>query len=316
MRILFVGSGAFALPTLDWLKSSEHEIAAVVTQPARPSGRGKRVARTPVGAVAEDAGLKVISPENINDPAVVEELRSFNAVVAVTIAFGQLLKPPVLAALPGGFINLHASLLPKYRGAAPINWAIIGGEEKTGVTVFRIDRRMDAGPILTSRWTYIKPEETASELHDRLAGIGVDAMKAALPMFEDGADPPGEPQDDAAATRAPKLSKADGAIDFSQPAGDVARRILGLWSWPAASARFEADDGRWENVQLARARVAETDEVPDIEPGELDDRRYVAAGGGFVEILEIKPASGKVMTWREYVNGRHVSAGDRFVTAE
>ncbi|RJP36382.1 MAG: methionyl-tRNA formyltransferase [Phycisphaerales bacterium] len=311
MRILFVGSGAFALPTLEWLMAGDHEIAAVVTQPARPSGRGRRVVRTPVGAVAQDAGLHVISPENVNDPSVIDELRSFQAVVAVTIAFGQLLRPPVLAALPGGFINLHASLLPKYRGAAPINWAILCGEERTGVTVFRIDRRMDAGPILTSRWTLIKPEETASELHDRLAAIGVDAVRAALLLFEGGADPPGHPQDDTAATRAPKLSKADGAVDFSRPAGEVACRIRGLWSWPAASARFEASDGRWENVQLARARVAETDEVPDIPAGKLDDRLYVAAGGGFVELLEIKPASGKVMTWREYVNGRHVRAGDR-----
>jgi len=316
MKILFLASGAFALPTLRRLVGGEHEIATVVTQPSRPKGRGRKAGRTPVGAVAQDAGLSVLEVRDVNNPALVEQLRAHRATLGLVIAFGQKLGPDLLGSVPVGFINLHASLLPKYRGAAPINWAILRGEEKTGVTVFRINERMDAGAILTTRWTYIKPEETAEELHDRLAAVGVDAVDAALELFAGGNIPEGEPQDESQATRAPKLSKADGLIDFTRPAGEVVNHILGMWSWPGAAARYESADGRWEVVQLARVRLAESDEVPDIPPGQIDERRYVAAGGGYIEILELKPASGKLMSWREYVNGRHVKAGDRFVTPE
>lgn len=314
MRVLFLASGAFALPTLRWLLGSDHQIAAVVTQPPRPKGRGRQAGRTPVGAVAQDEGLPVLTADEVNTPDFVGQLRAYQATLGLVIAFGQKLGPDLLGALPGGFINLHASLLPKYRGAAPINWAIIRGEERTGVTVFRIIERMDAGAILCSRWTYIKQDETAEELHDRLAAVGVDAVDSALQLFAEGNIPPGEPQDDSLATRAPKLSKADGVIDFARPAHDVVQHVLGMWSWPGVATRFESTDGRWENVQLARVRLVETDEAPDIPPGQIDERRYVAAQGEFIEILELKPASGKLMSWREYVNGRHVQAGDRFVT--
>ncbi len=312
MRIVFLASGAFAQPTLRWLAQSPHEIALVVTQPAKGSGRGQHLTRTPVRAMADEFGLETLEAENVNAPEVITRLRSLEARVGMVIAFGQKLGPDLLGAMPGGCINLHASLLPRYRGAAPINWAVIRGEEKTGCTVFRITNRMDAGPILVTRWTEIKPEETAGELHDRLAGIGVDAMKAAVELF-DGADiPAGTPQDESEATLAPKLSKSSGAVDFDRKASDVANHICGMTPWPGASARFEANDGRWENVLLLRARRAEDAFAPIDSPGVIDARRYVAARDGFVEILEIKPASGRSMTWQDYVNGRHVSQGDRF----
>jgi methionyl-tRNA formyltransferase len=183
---------------------------------------------------------------------------------------------------------------------------------------------MDGGPILTSRWTSIKPEETAGELHDRLAGVGVDAVDAALQLYQDGALPQGEPQDDSQATRAPKLKKTDGYIDFNQPAKSVASFICGMTPWPGAVARFEAMDGRWEQVQLLRARPApvpgttepgKTDpDLPDDEPGVIDSRCYIGAADGYVELLEIKPSSGRIMSWKDYVNGRHVEAGDMFTT--
>lgn len=316
MKIAFLASGEFALPTLRWLVTSDHKVAAVVTQPARESGRGRRKTPTPAAAAARDLGLPLFEVEDVNDAAFALRLYQTGAELGLVIAFGQKLGAELRAALPRGFINLHASLLPKYRGAAPISRAILDGAEKTGVTVFKIVERMDAGPVLTARWTMVKPEETAAELHDRLAAIGVDAVRAALDLYANGASPAGAEQDHAAATRAPKLTKADGRLSFDRPAGEVVRHVRGMWSWPGANVRFESPDGRWELVTLARVRVAETDEVPQLPPGTLDQRRYVAARDAFLEILELKPASGPLMTWRDYVNGRHVRPGDRFVMLE
>jgi len=314
MRVVFLASGAFAQPTLRWLAQSQHEVALVVTQPAKGSGRGRHVTRTPVRALADELGLETLEAEDVNAPDVIGRLRALEARVGLVIAFGQKLGPELLGMMPGGCINLHASLLPKYRGAAPINWAVVRGDEKTGCTVFRITERMDAGPILVSRWTEIKPEETAGELHDRLAGIGVDAMKAAVELFEGADIPAGTPQDEREATHAPKLTKADGAVDFDRPASGVAHHICGMTPWPGASARFESGDDRWENVTFLRARRAQDPYAPTDPPGTIDARRYVAARDGFVEILEVKPSSGRSMTWQDYVNGRHVSPGDRFAT--
>ena len=353
MRIIFLGTGGFAQPTLRWLADSEHEVALVLTQPARASGRGRHVCRTPVGQLCEELGFTILEAPDVNEPEIVARLESLEAGLGMVIDFGQKIGPELLAALPGGCINLHASLLPKYRGAAPINWAIAQGAERTGCTVFRITERWDAGPILTSRWTAIKPEETAGELHDRLAAIGVDAVSSALELYADGVYPQGTPQDDAQATRAPKLTKADGVIRFDQPAAAVACHIRAMTPWPGARARYQAAGGRFEDVAIARARVAEGNLPPadpaqskvegprskvqgpeskvegprskvegqesyvtarsSTVPGTIDARRYVAAGGGFVEIMEIKPSSGRLMSWQDYVNGRHVGEGDMFV---
>ena len=311
MRLVFFASGEFALPTLRWLVDAGHDVALVVTQPARGSGRGRRRTPTPVRALAEELGLAVLEAEDVNNPETLARLAALEARLGLVIAFGQKLGNELLALFPGGCINSHASLLPKYRGAAPINWAIVRGEERTGVTVFRLVQRMDAGPILSSRWTYIKEDESAGELHDRLAGIGVDAVQAALELFEDDALPEGTPQDDAQASLAPKLKKRDGWIDFDRPAVEVVRHIRGMTPWPGATARFEARDGRWEQVTLVHVRGAETPDKPTEKPGQIDSRLYVSARDAFLELLELKPSSGRTMTWQDYVNGRHVAAGDR-----
>lgn len=314
MHIIFLGSGRFAMPTLRRLADSDHTVALVVTQPARPSGRGRRIVRTPVQALADDLGLETIAVEDVNEPACFRGLLERGARIGLAIDFGQKIGPALLDGWPGGCLNLHASLLPKYRGAAPINWAIVNGEERSGCTVFRMVDKMDAGPILTSRWTEIKPEETADELHDRLAGTGVDAVQAALELFAGGDIPVGTPQNETEATKAPKLRKADGLIDFDQPAARVANHICGMTAWPGARARFRADDDRFENVTLIRARPAETTAAPDVPPGTINANRYVATREGFLEILEIKPSSGRVMGWPDFVNGRHVAEGDMFVS--
>lgn len=316
MRIVFLGSGAFAVPTLRWLTESEHEVALVVTQPARPSGRGRRTTLTPVGVLADELGLERLEAEDVNAPQIARKLLELELRIGLVIAFGQKLGTKLLGLLPGGFINLHASLLPKYRGAAPINRAIVCGEQRTGCTVFRLTERMDAGPILSARCIGIKPEETAGELHDRLAAIGVDAMQAAVELYEGGEAPNGTPQNEDEATFAPKLTKKDGYVRFDRPAADVVNHICGMTPWPGAAARFQAGDGRWEKVNITRARVAEDPSTPSHPPGTIDERRYAAALDGFVEILEIQPSSGRIMTWADYVNGRHVKAGDAFVTPD
>lgn len=311
MRVLLFASGAFAEPTLRWLAQSGHEIPLVVSQPAKSAGRGRHVTSTPVTSVARKLELEVAEVENVNAPEFLEQVASLNAHLGLVIAFGQKLGNKLLGALPGGFVNLHASLLPKYRGAAPINWAIMRGEEQTGCTVFRLVEKMDAGPILVSRWTTIKPDETAGELHDRLAAVGVDAVRAAFDLFDGGAYPPGTPQVESQATIAPKLKKTDGAVAFDKPVREVVNHILGMTPWPGATARFESKDERWENLTIVRARRVEVPDRPAIPPGTIDARRYVAATDGFVELLEVKPSSGRQMPWADYVNGRHVMNGDR-----
>jgi methionyl-tRNA formyltransferase len=316
MRMILLASGEFAIPTFRWLVQSPNELLAVVSQPPRPSGRGRRLSPTPVQSFAEEHGAEVLAFDDINAADVVARLAAMQADLGLVIAFGQKLRPAVLGAFRWGCINLHASLLPKYRGAAPINWAVLDGEEDTGVTVFRIVERMDAGPVLVTRWTSIKPEETAGELHDRLAGIGVDAVRSTLDLYSGGEAPPGTPQNDSAATRAPKLKKEHGIIAFDRPARQVARHILAMTPWPGATTRFEGKDGRWESLAMVRARPAETPDRPDVPPGVIDARRYVAVADGFLEVLEVKPSSGRIMTWMDYVNGRHVTPGDRFTRPE
>lgn len=316
MRLALLASGAFAEPTLNWLSQSEHEIALVITQPARKAGRGMQKTPTPIAQLTADLGYETIEMEDVNTPSMIEQLRSLDVTLGLVIAFGQKLGPKLLGLWPGGCINLHASLLPKYRGAAPINWAIVHGEERTGCTMFRIESRMDTGPILSSRWTQIKPEETAGELHDRLAVIGVDAVNAALQLYQDGAIPEGTPQNDQLASQAPKMKKKDGLIDFNRSTIEVTNHICGMTPWPGAIARFESRDKRWEDIIIIRARPAEdySQNEVSLEPGLIDSRRYVATSDGFIEILELKPSSGRMMSWSDYVNGRHVSEGDKILS--
>ena len=315
MRVVFLASGAFARPTLKWLAKSEHDVAAVVSQPARSSGRGRRSARTPVSALADELGLETIEAPNVNAPQIVDRLAALDAHVGLVIAFGQKIEATLRSSVPGGYVNLHASLLPKLRGAAPIQWAVVNGDTRTGCTVFRLVDRMDAGPVLVESQTDIDPSETAGELHDRLAELGVETVRSALTILEDNPSAPGTPQDDAQATSARKLAKNDGSVRFDRPAAGVVSHILGMTPWPGATARFEADDGRWENVTLMRARrVSGDDASAGISPGTIDARGFVATTDGFVQIVEIKPSSKRVMTWEDFVNGRHVAQGDRFLT--
>ncbi len=309
MRILFVGSGEFSLPTLHWLVDRGYEVPLIVTQPAKPSGRGRRTKATPVRDLAEELGIELIEPDDVNAPEIVSRIKSLDARLGVVVAFGQKMGPDVLQAMPGGCVNLHASLLPALRGAAPIHWAIVRGAVRTGCTVFRIVKRMDAGPILAKRETEIDPQETTGALHDRLAKLGVEAVQQAIAQFEGGEIPRGTPQDDALTTSAPKLKKADGFINFDLPTREVFDRIRGMTPWPGAAAQYESDDGRWEKITITRARIVENASPFEL-PGTLDEQLHVTTHDGVIEIVELKPSSGRVMDWKDYVNGRHVSPGD------
>ena len=247
MRMLFFGSGAFAVPTLRNLQQN-HDIAAVITQPDRPSGRGRKLTPTPVKERAQQLGLEVITAEQVNDESLVRRLLDFSADVGVVLAFGQKIGLPIRDSLPGGCINAHASLLPKYRGAAPFQWTILNGEEKAGVTVFKLVQRMDAGPILTTRWTSPKPEETANELHDRLAAIAVDAITGALELYATDPNPPGEPQDDAVATQAPSSGRKTASSTSPSPPPN----------WPTSFAACGAGRERDAGSRAVTARATKT----------------------------------------------------------
>jgi methionyl-tRNA formyltransferase len=314
MRLVILASGAFAEPTIRRLAQSEHEIAMVVTQPARGSGRGRQSTPTPVSVLAGELGLPVMEVENVNLPDFVARIRDMSPRVLLAIAFGQKLGAEFLNAAAGGAINLHASLLPRYRGAAPINWAIARGETPPGCTVFRIVSRMDAGPILAQDVMDIMQDETAGELHDRLARLGVQTVQAALAMFEDEIQ--SELRKESMATLAPKLKKADGYINFALPAGQIFNQIRGMTPWPGATANFVSVSGRKETVTISRSRVGSASSSDALAPGTLNEHLLVSTADGLIEIMEIQPASGRLMPWSDFVNGRHVRPGDRFEIPE
>ncbi|MEE8170338.1 MAG: methionyl-tRNA formyltransferase [Phycisphaerae bacterium] len=316
MRILFIGSGEFGIPTLRMLHGAGHDVLGVITQPDRPAGRGRHSRPTPIRDIAETLGLPVTAVPRINAPDCVASIREKRVELAVVVAFGQKIGAELLEMFPVGIVNLHASLLPRWRGAAPIQHAIVHGDDETGVSVFRLVEKMDAGPILSQRRTTIKPDETASELHDRLAGVGCDAVAAAIERLQANPTDPGDVQDESMVTPAPKLSKADGVLDLNRSAAEVSRRINGLYSWPGARCRFVSHTGRSEEVTLARA--LETDEPAEATPpesvGHVTQRGGVLTGRGEIAVLEIQPAGSRVMSWDDFVNGRHVQPGDRFLS--
>jgi len=312
MRILFFGTGDFAVPSLRALHQAGHVIAAVISQPDRPSGRGRGLQPTPVRAAAEMLSLPHLQTADVNALDAAE--LGTRAEIGVVVDFGQKIGSALLAAVPRGFVNIHASLLPKYRGAAPVQWAILNGEQVTGVTVFQLDERWDAGPIWAQRSTPIDPVETADELHSRLAELGAQLIVETLPAIVAGTLQPLR-QDHGIATRAPKLTKADGRLTFDASAETVVRRIHGLWSWPGAACTFISRSGKRERLLLARAAVADHHAAPDPQwpPGAFHPDRTLQTGRGRVRLLEVQPAGKKLMPFDAFANGRHIAPPDRLL---
>jgi methionyl-tRNA formyltransferase len=316
MRLVYFGSGQFAVRILQSVLGAGHEVAAVITQPDRPAGRGRKLRPTPVRDLAQERGLPVIAVEKVNDPAITAQILGLGARIGVVAAFGQKIGKALLEGFPAGLINAHASLLPKYRGAAPINWALINAEDETGVTVFRLVERMDAGAVFLKRRTFIKPGETTEDLESRLSGIACDAVTSAMELFKDTDNPPMEAQDESKATRAPKLSRRDGFVDFAEPAWKAARRVCGLWPWPGAACDFRKAEGvRRERVVFARAYVIRNDDAADRPPaGTILPDLSIQTGQGAIRVTQIKPANGKLMRLEDFVRGRRLAPGDRFET--
>jgi methionyl-tRNA formyltransferase len=303
MRLVFFGSGAFGVAVLRVLASSpRHQVLAVVSQPDRPAGRARRLAPTPIAAEAVRLGLPLRRPEDPGDAAFAAELHALGAEAYVVIAYGHKLRPALLGQTFA--INLHASLLPRYRGAAPVNWAIIRGEKETGLSVITLDQVMDAGLILAQVRTRIDPMETAGELHDRLAGMGPGLVLDTLDAHEAGTLR-GWAQDPALVTQAPKLTKADGTVDFDQPAEAVRARVHGLTPWPGCTVCVE-------DVALRLSRVAVVDGAGRSgEPGSLGDDGVVICRPGAVRLLAVQPPGGRVMSFVEWKRGHAVPEGAR-----
>ena len=312
MRIVYCGSGEFGIPTLRALCRG-HEVAAVLTQPPRRAGRGGKVRPTPAATAAEALGLAVEAVEDINAPAAVAAIAALSADAMVVADFGQMIRAAAREAARLGAINLHGSLLPELRGAAPVNWAIIRGQAGTGVTVFRLVDRMDAGPVFATRRTDIAPDETADVLRERLAELGSEAVGEALEMLAAGAEPTA--QDDSKATAAPRLKKSDGLIDFSAGAAAIRNLIHGTWPWPGARATYVPAEGKPMEVQIARAAAVEGVGAPG-QPGEILGDLTVTTGCGRLEIVQIKPAGRRLMPWRDFANGYRAGPGAKFTAAD
>lgn len=305
MRVVFMGSPDFAATALTALLD-HHEVALVLTQPDKRAGRGKKMVAPPVKVVAEAAGIPVEQPRSARKPEVAAMLRATGAELGVVVAYGKILPPAVLEAFPRGCINIHASLLPAYRGAAPIQHAVINGEDETGVTIMQLDEGMDTGPILLERRVAIGPEETAGELFERLAPIGAEAMLEAIAGLEAGTIEP-RAQNDAEATHASMLSKADGVIDWTRPAAAVASHIRGVDPWPGGQTRLgDLAIKVFGAVAIEGAGA----------PGEVIDVRRdgiaVACGSGACLLRELQAPGKKRQDAWTFATGRHLRAGAMF----
>ncbi len=307
MRIVFLGSGAFAIPSLRALAAAGHDVAAVVTLPDREKGRGRTVQPPPVKPAAEALGLRVLQPPRIRAPEVVEELRVLSPELQVVVAYGQILPRAVLDVAKRGTINVHSSLLPRYRGAAPIHWAIVNGEAETGVTTMMIDEGLDTGPILLSRATPIGADETTPELEARLARMGGGLLLETIDGLIAGTLSP-VPQDHAAATLAPLLRKEDGRIDWTLPAEVIARRVRGLQPWPGTVTRFGGHD-----LKVLRARPVGLNTLPPGTVTAIFSAGFVVACGDDTELLvqDVQPESRRPMPASDFARGTRLAPGAR-----
>jgi len=295
------------------------EVVLVVTQPDRPAGRGRSLRIGPVKRTAKDRGVPVFQPEDVNAASAVRRIAGAEPDLLLVAAYGQILKCRLLDVPPYGAINLHGSLLPKYRGAAPINWAVINGETETGLSVIEMIEQMDAGDILGQRATPIGPDETAGEVHDRLAELGarlVTEIVREIPLDEVARRRQNETQ----ATYAPRLKKHDGRIDWARPAPDVYNQIRGVTPWPAAFTFLPAG-GRKSPLRVVVDRAARLPAAPrKAEPGEVVSADAegidVACARGAVRIVELTPAGKRAMTAADFLNGHPLERGDRFLGKE
>ena len=300
LRIVFAGTPDFSVPPLQALLGSSHQVVAVYTQPDRPAGRGRKLAASPVKQAAVEAGVPVHQPPSLKDDTAVEELAALKPDLMIVVAYGLLLPQRVLDIPRLGCVNIHASLLPRWRGAAPIQRAILAGDRSTGVAIMRMEAGLDTGPVYLMRETEIGPRETGGALHDRLSMLGAEALTDALPGIAAGTLPP-VPQDDAGAVYAKKIEKAEGEIDWRAPAHAIDRQIRAFNPWPVAFTTHEGQPLRiWEAEPLPSTAPG----TPGLVVAEGRDGIDVATGDGWLRISLIQAPGKRPMSAAEFLNAR------------
>ncbi|MFH1336518.1 MAG: methionyl-tRNA formyltransferase [Candidatus Zixiibacteriota bacterium] len=309
MRIVFMGTPRFALPSLNELTRSRHQIVGVITVPDKPQGRGQKLAESPVKTFAREHGLKILTPENLKDEEFIGELKGLNPDAILVVAF-RILPEEVFTLPPLGTVNLHASLLPKYRGAAPINWAIINGETKTGLTTFYIRKKVDTGDVILQKEIDIGPDETFGELHDRMAELGSQMLLETIDLIE-GGEVKLIRQDDTLATKAPKITPEHCRIDWSDKASEIKNLIRGLSPSPGAFTLL-----RGKILKIYKSEVSGAtkyiDSFGEIVDSDNPKEIWVKTGCGLLSLLEVQPEGKKRMSGEEFIRGYRMIAGEKF----
>ena len=310
MRVLFFGSAAIGFPVLDALQaSSQDELIGVVTQPDRPGGRKLKPTPCPVKTLAQERGIPVFSPEKVGAAESLETLRQLEADLFVVVAYGQYIPQSVLALPPERAINLHPSLLPKYRGSSPIQWALANGDSTTGVTILYVSEKMDAGDIICQRTVPIGPEDTANSMEPILAKVGAELLMDAVSLIRSGSVS-ATPQEEALATEIRKLTKEDGRMDWSLPARTLNNRIRGFIAWPGCFFEIPSASGA-KRVKVFRANVEAAQGVPGEILDVSGDGPLVATGEGSLRLLEVQPAGKRTMDGAAYLRGHSLQPGDQ-----
>ncbi len=316
MKIVFLGSGDIGIPSLQAIVDcKDHQLVRVFTQPARKAGRKQKLAPTSVAAWAADNNVACTETENINSPETLKEIADCKADLMVVIAFGQFISQKAINAQPHRAINAHASIIPNYRGAGPVNWAVLNGDKKTGISIITVENKMDTGDVLDIAEMPIEKNDTAVTVQDKLAMLAPHILMNAIDNIAEGTAVYIK-QDDSKATQAPKLKKTDGYIDFAQSAENINNKIRGLWSWPGAQADFvSAKTQKRVRVTFASAQVVDSNKN-DTRHGVLDDDLNIICGDGALKILKIKPAGSGLMDFKAFANGRALAPGDMFMNIE
>lgn len=308
MQIVFMGTPEFAVPSLEALLKSEDQVVGVVTQPDRPKGRGHHLAPSPVKVLAQRAGIPLLQPLKLKAPEFLDALTAWRPDLIAVTAFGRILPVPILNLPPKGCVNVHGSLLPKYRGAAPVQWAVINGDTETGITTMLMDEGMDTGPMLLQERIPILPEDTAGTLALRLAELGGRLLVETIRQLKAGTLTP-RMQDSLQATMAPLLKKEDGVIDWTHGAQSIADRVRGLSPWPGAYTFLGQD--RW-SIWNAVAKSGHSDAQPGTIIGLTKQSIQIATGEGVLELVEIQTANSKRMSVAQFLAGHRVSVGEQF----
>ncbi|QDU64246.1 Methionyl-tRNA formyltransferase [Planctomycetes bacterium Pan216] len=315
MRIAYMGNGPFAVPALESLHASPHEVVQVVARPDRPRGKSQRIEPGPVALTATTLGLSLAQPDDVNAESFVEELANLAPDLLVVADFGQILRQRCLDAASKGGINIHASLLPSYRGAAPIAWAIYHGESETGVTIIQMSRRLDSGGILAMERTPIASEETAGELEVRLAQMGATLACKVTDALQDGTISATE-QNDSQASLAPKLTKDDGKIDWNRTARQLHDQTRALDPWPGCFTHWVRPEGAPVRMKLLSVDVADPSGAPSAVPGTVVEaeggKLIIATGTGTLSIARLQPAGKKPLDTASFLRGHRVRPGDQF----